>query len=340
LLAGRDIRIGLGYRDVREVAEEVAMEVFRMNFEKLSRNAHAVAHDRAEEFIHNFIVATHERAPEALGYLDDPGNQAAVLDAQSSYARSGDSDLGAVLIELLIQRVSNGQRDIAQLATTRALDVVKNVSVKHFSLLTCNFILKQVAFGEVKSVDSLASTLAEALKPFEDDLYGVGAQDLDYLTGLGCLISTAGSMTPGRYSGLNYPGLFNRGFTSTDMPDAQKLIGTPLVRQLEGAEGRYVIDAITELELKSLVEAYNLPDLSALAAATLRRNLLQHHEIDNLLVESDPRLKVAFERCAKIGMSSYINTAIGTAIAHSNLMRVNPDFNLPFEHLVSAPPAF
>ncbi|MFE1909358.1 LPO_1073/Vpar_1526 family protein [Streptomyces gardneri] len=337
LQAGGDINLmGLGYRDVKEVAEGVAMDVFRKNFEKLSMDAHSIAHARAVEFAHNLVEVIHEREPQSLQSLGEPGVQAAILEAQSGYARAGDSDLAELLIELLIQRVSRGERDTTQLAMDRALNVALNASKQHYSLLSCNLVLKQLAYGPVKSTEEVASRLAHSLSPFAADLFEIDPFDLDYLTGLGCLIATAGKMTPGDYIRMNYPGLFSEGFPVKDVKNP-RLMDTPLVRKLEGGRERYAINAITVRELHDLARANDLSDLYEDACDILWGAALNPREIENLLVQHSPELRNSFQRCVTLGLPAYVNTAIGTAIAHSNMRRMHPDFDLTFAGLMFGP---
>jgi hypothetical protein len=180
--------------------------------------------------------------------------------------------------------------------------------------------------------------IERTVKPFVNDLKDADSADLDYLAGLGCTIATASSLSVGAYAGINYPGLFTRGFSSSEMRDSAHLIGTPLVRPFGPDSDRFKINATTESELAELVNRSFLHDIGHLALATLKNSVLQGHEIERMLTESQPDLGSIFKRCANLGMNGYINTAIGTAIAHANMRRVNPDFDLPLTMLVSKRP--
>lgn len=338
--ADGNINFGLGYGDVKEIAEHTAMEVFQRNFHELSQEAHAVAQDRASEFTRNFLESLQRRAPKAFGRLQDPGAQSAIYSAQSGYAKTGDADLGEVLIELLISRTSHDRRDTAQLAAGFALGVAENLSAPHFSLLTCTFTLKQLAYGDVKSIPQLATHIARTVQPFLGELTEADPVDMDYLTGLGCTIATAGSLSPGTYAGMNYPGLFTRGFSKEEFSNAERLIGTPLARPFGPDSNRYKINAITKQDLLTLIDSTHLHDIGELALSTLTNTVLQGHEIERMLAFHQSGLEAVFRRCAQLGMNGYINTAVGTAIAHANMRRVFPDFDLPFSSLVSSKSLF
>ncbi|MET9332279.1 LPO_1073/Vpar_1526 family protein [Streptomyces cellulosae] len=331
------INLGLGYRDVKEISRDTAMEVFEKNFHNLSQLAHNVARDRAEEFTWNLIEVVQQRTPSALDTFQDPGTQAALFSAQSGYAKTGDADLGEVLIELLMTRISANVRDTSQLASTYAVTVAENLSSHHFAILTCSFILKQLSYRGVNSTASLARQMLETIDPFVGDLNDANPVDLDYLTGLGCMIATSSTLSPGRYTGLNYPGLFTVGFSSRQV-DANRLIGTPLVRPFGPESDRYKIAALTKSELLELVDRLVMHDMSDLALQTLQNSVMHEHDIQRILCQEQSGLAPIFARCSGLGVNAYINTAIGTAIAHANMRRVHSGFDVPLTSLLSENP--
>ncbi|WP_337819385.1 LPO_1073/Vpar_1526 family protein [Streptomyces werraensis] len=331
------IHLGLGYRDVKEISHDTAMEVFEKNFHNLSQLAYSVARGRAEEFTSNLIEVVQQRTPNALETFQDPGTQAALFSAQSGYAKTGDADLGEVLIELLMTRISASVRDTSQLASAYAVTVAENLSSHHFAILTCSFILKQLSYRDVRSTDSLARQMLETIDPFVDDLNDANSVDLDYLTGLGCMIATSSTMSPGRYTGLNYPGLFTVGFSSLQK-DTNRLIGTPLVRPFGPESDRYKIAALTKSELMELVDRVVMHDMRDLALQTLQDGIMHEREIERILCQEQEALAPIFARCSDLGINSYINTAIGTAIAHANMRRVHSGFDVSLTSLLSENP--
>ncbi|WP_329215127.1 LPO_1073/Vpar_1526 family protein [Streptomyces sp. NBC_00683] len=332
--AGRDITIGLGYKDVKAISHDTAMEVFTRNFQSLSREAYSVAQLRADEFTLNLVESLQQRAPDALEHFQDPGTQSALFSAQSGYAKTGDAALGEVLIELLISRTSCHQRDTSQLASSFAIGIAEHLSSHHFAILTCNFALKQLAYSDIHSIDSLAKKIEETVGPFFQDLRDGAPLDLDYLAGLGCTIATAGSLSPAKYAGMNYPGLFTRGFSDKELMHAERLIGTQLVHPFGPEPDRYKINAITTKELLKLIDTLFLHDITDLALSALRNTVLLEHEIERMLTNSRPNLTPIFRRLGELEMNGHINTAIGTAIAHANMCRIIPEFDVSLAALI------
>ncbi|MFE9878632.1 LPO_1073/Vpar_1526 family protein [Streptomyces sp. NPDC005784] len=327
---GRDANFGLNYRDVKEVARDTAMEVFRENFTTLSRDALLVAVARAEELTENFLKELRDNQPEGFKNLEDPGVQSAIFDAQAAYAKTGDAKLGDILVGILVDRSTAAVRDVTQLSLESALRTVQSLSGAQISLLTCNFIVKHVAFPGLKDVADVANQFARAIEPFEEGIKQLISLEPDYLVGVGCLIAAAGSITPQHYLGMNYPGLFSEGFTLDRHPEARSLIGTPLAKQRAEMPDRYFVQAASIKDLNDLAAREGLEGLLTNARSTLTKTVQPDSEILRQVLIARPKLAPFFERWRKLGMSSYLNTPVALVIAHANARRIiGEEFNAP-----------
>ena len=112
-LQGKTIIInqGLSYAD----AKEIALDVFKSNFLELSAKAAETAKRRAEELVDNFLNELKQRAPESLNKMEDPGMQYAIFTAQKEYAKTGDKDLSKLLVDILVDRSKQEDRDLKQI---------------------------------------------------------------------------------------------------------------------------------------------------------------------------------------------------------------------------------
>ena len=99
------INTGLSYSDVREVA----LDVFRANFFELSGIAKDTARARAEQVTEEFLSKLEKENPNGLGKANDPDFQYALFTVQREYARTGDKDLGDLLVDLLVDRSKQEQ---------------------------------------------------------------------------------------------------------------------------------------------------------------------------------------------------------------------------------------
>lgn len=117
---------------------------------------------------------------------------------------------------------------------------------------------------------------------------------------------------------------------------AERLIGTRLVRPFGPEPDRYQINAITKKELLDLIDTLFLQEITDLALSTLKNTVLDEREIERMLTESRRDLAPIFRRVRELEMNGHINTAIGTAIAHANMRRIIPEFDVPLAALIPA----
>src|SRR6185436_5811113 len=104
-------KTGLTYAEVRDVA----LDVFRSNFYHLSAVAKETAETRAGEITEQFLLKLQKEFPAGLEKSKDPDFQYALFTVQKEYARNGDKDLGELLVDLLVDRSKQEQRDILQI---------------------------------------------------------------------------------------------------------------------------------------------------------------------------------------------------------------------------------
>src|SRR5437763_2929108 len=88
---------GLTIKDVKEIA----LDLFRNNFEELSRVATSTARTRAEEITDEFLNQLRARNPSGVTKAETPQFQLDLLTVQKEYVRTGDKDLGKLLVDLL-----------------------------------------------------------------------------------------------------------------------------------------------------------------------------------------------------------------------------------------------
>ena len=119
--AGGNVTItktGLTYAEVRDVA----LDVFRANFYELAGVAKETAKARAEEITEEFLSKLQKEHPAGLEKSNDPDFQYALFTVQKEYARNGDKDLGDLLVDLLVDRSKQEQRDILQIVLNESLN--------------------------------------------------------------------------------------------------------------------------------------------------------------------------------------------------------------------------
>jgi hypothetical protein len=108
---------GLTYDEVRQAA----LDVFKANFYDLHALAKEVAEDRARAITEETLKRIFENNQEAVSNFSDPDIAAALLEAQKSYARSGDEGAKHVLVELIEQRARSSERTSKNILLNEAI---------------------------------------------------------------------------------------------------------------------------------------------------------------------------------------------------------------------------
>ncbi|WP_262250451.1 LPO_1073/Vpar_1526 family protein [Parapedobacter soli] len=128
---------GISYAD----AKEIALDVFSSNFIQLKNEAAEIAKQRAEEITEALLEKLIERAPDAIEEFKQPGMQDSLFTAQKEYAKSGDKELGDLLVDILVDRANSPERNMMQIILDEALKIAPKLTIEQLDTLTLSFIL-------------------------------------------------------------------------------------------------------------------------------------------------------------------------------------------------------
>ncbi|GAA3222702.1 LPO_1073/Vpar_1526 family protein [Actinocorallia longicatena] len=325
-IQGEIIHVGLTYGE----AKDLFMDLFEQNFYRLSSVAHATAKERVDELTENYLHSLQASAPESIENISDPGVQAAILDVQSGYARSGDQDLGQILIDLLVERTKSTTRDIYQLSLTEALGVASKLSARHFSILTTLFLVRETKIHCHTHTD-FYKRQARLLAPLLDSL-DFSPSDLRYLEAVGCIGLLPLPRTIQHLWKKVSPGFFAKGFGVGELPDeiSQKYFQPPYSTRCLRDKDKLQIDASDSDALKVKIEnddrfTGSEKERVEQILTNLLENaayLLSDDEISLEAQEFDPRLPQIMTKWESTNLSLSNLTVVGIALAHANLRRI------------------
>jgi hypothetical protein len=128
---------GLSYSD----AKEIALDVYKSNIVKLSDEAAELAAERVKVFISTLLNELVEKL-ENLNSFKDPGFQSVLFSSQREYAKTGDKDLGQLLVDLLVNRASEVERTKTQIIYDEALDIAPKLTATDYDILSIIFLLR------------------------------------------------------------------------------------------------------------------------------------------------------------------------------------------------------
>jgi hypothetical protein len=314
---------GLTYKD----AKDIALDVFESNFYKLSAFAANVASERAEKMVENYLAKLQQEKPESIVNVNDPDIQFALFTAQKEYARSGDDNVGDMLVELLVERTKVKERNFKQVVLNEAIEVLPKLNTIQLKILSLLFVISYTRFQNVNSIPALKDMLHRYFEPFVFDTLPSDNQFL-HLEYCGCInaerIATREIMAPFK---MNYPGLFSRGFSrevitqrfGNQIPEGKetelftRCLHNPSLLQINALDRSILENKVTELELDHSI----LSRLNQL----FDEDLMTDNQIKDKLIEQFPSFEKIIQFWEGTAIKSSRLTTVGIAIAHANLKK-------------------
>lgn len=325
--AGNDVHItqnGLSYSEVRDVA----LDVFRANFFQLAGPAMETAKARAEEITEDFLKKLQQENPDGFGKGQDPDFQHALFTVQREYARNGDKDLGDLLIDLLVDRSKQEQRDIVQIVLNESLSTAPKLTDSHLAVLAIIFLFRYTQNQGVGNHAMLGEYFDKYVLPFSTKLIKNPAC-YQHLQFTGCGTPIMGTITIEGIIDSTYPGLFLKGFDQSEIENKQISIGhdTNLfmiclndseklqvrANNLEMLDKRFKANDINEDDQVKIRELFQTGKMS-------------HDEIREKCVSIRPYMAPVFELWTESEMKSFSLTSVGMAIGHANIKRLTGEF--------------
>lgn len=310
--AGRDVvLVGITY----DQARQIALDVFEANFLRLVGVAQDVARDRAERIVRDFADKLQAQDPNGLESMRDPDMLRSLYAAQEGYACSGEADLEKSLVDLLVDRAGQVERDTKTHVLNQAIATLPRLTKSQRAALCAIFIVRHTRFVGPFEMPAFYGYMAECLVPFVDEVPDK-MTDYGYMQSMGVGATSLGSITIEAALYEHSYGYFSKGFTREqaaapwvaflDDPD----IFMPCLRDRQKLQ----IRARSLAEVRELAAKKDVPTLVTHAAT----GRMQEPEMKADLIANVPRLKVLFDKWdgpAKI--SNFEINAVGIAIGHA-----------------------
>jgi len=325
--AGGNVTItktGLSYSEVRDVA----LDVFRTNFYQLAGTAKETARARAEEITEEFLSKLQKEHPAGLEKSHDPDFQYALFTVQKEYARNGDKDLGDLLVDLLVDRSKQEQRDILQIVLNESLNTAPKLTESQLAVLAVVFLFKYTQNYGIGNHQMLGEYLDKQVAPFASKVVKNNAcyQHLEFS---GCGSIGFGGISLEQILGQTYQGQFLKGFEQTEVSDRGISIGTDprfFVPCLNDPSKIQVRANSKEILDKNL-EAHAIPlEDRAKITALFDVGKMNDAEIRDKCISIRPYMSDLFECWAGSPMQNFTLTIVGIAIGHANIKRLVGEF--------------
>jgi hypothetical protein len=304
------------------------LDVAKATFFELTGAAKETASLRVEEITDQVIKKLEKDLPAGLQRAMDPDFQYALYTVQKEYARNGDKDLGDLLVDLLVDRSKQDQRNILQIVLNESLVVAPKLTDSHLAALAVIFLFKYTQNFDVGDHKTLGSYLDKHLSPFVSKL-SKGLAGFQHLQFSGCgSIGFAGNSLEGIF-GTTYQGQFLKGFDQSEI--ASRSIGV-------GADPRFFMQCLNDAtkiqvrannkeHLQKIFDTYGITsDDQAKILELFDFGKMSELEIKEAVISIRPYMADVFDIWTKSSMQTFGLTSVGMAIGHANIKRLIGEF--------------
>jgi hypothetical protein len=297
---------------------------------------HADAERKAQERFETFhaeileqFAKPGEANPEAFR---DPDFQFLLASAQASYARTGDDDIGDILVKLLAERSMQSGRNRLTLVLNQAAETVTRLTADELAIVSVAFILFDTGAGAT-NYREFVTRFESFVAPFVVQLDST-VTPYEYLQSLGCIsIGTVISRDLGKIFIDEYGGFFTDGFSEEELTTAiANEIMIPIVKQLVTVcfhdQTKLQFSNIAATYLLKELEKRGLPsDLNARIIKFYNEKTWDKSKLVGKLTADCP----AFAALEKLWPTCRIKdislTSLGKALGHANIIRLAPQFS-------------
>lgn len=320
--AGQDVNLtvnsGMSYSDVRSIA----LDVFRANLQDFKGLAMQTAQARGEEVTEKFLQKLREENPAGMQQAQTPDFQDALFTVQKEYAKAGDAELGDLLVDLLVDRTKQEERNILQLVLNESLHTAPKLPNQHVATLSVVFLLRHVQFG-VNSIKVLGASIEKHLAPVVGQ-FSTSRSTFSHLEFTGCGTASLGHITLEQIWQSEYAAFFKTGFDEARLEqfDIDPVLRAKLVMPCLHDKTKYQLTPIRATVLNEVLEKHGASEADkAKALALFGDNTMTPERTRELMVAAAPSLVKVLPLWGETDLKNFNLTSVGMAIGHANIKR-------------------
>lgn len=323
--AGGDIHSTTIVGPTIEQMHDVALTIFKDNFYQLAGLARDIANQRASEITEKFLEKLIKEYPHAYQKADDPDFQSSLFTVQREFAKSGDVNLGDLLIDLLVDRAKQNERDLVQIVLNESLSTAPKITSLQANILSLIFFFRYVTSTTILNFEQLSLHLNKFVSPLCLDLEKLkeSTSTFQHLEFAGC--GTASVMRTNLADTIKdkYGALFSSGFEELVLRDrkldnAQDLcmpcMANPARLQFRTINTKVLADHLTT---KGILEDRQRPYIDL-----FNQSLMSDEQVQAMIIGKNIYMKLIFDMWSSTQLSSFTLTSVGMAIGHANLKRL------------------
>jgi hypothetical protein len=297
--------------------------VYSANFLKLAGIAEDVARDRAERITREFVEALQARNPAGLASMSDPDMLRTLYAAQEGYVCSGEDDLESALIDLLVDRAGQADRQLKTLVLNQAVATLPKLTKPQRRALALSYAVRIVQWEGPFTLSAFYDYLATLIVPLIGEL-PESFYDWKYMeyTGVGSVVHFQSVKIEDAFYRSCY-GYFSNGFSREEAPDSWRSflddaeVFMPCLRDPQKLQ----IRARSIGEVQKLADTKSIPTLAELAKV----GRMSDQEIRVDIIVHAPSLEILFNKWQGqhgAGLDTFHPTTVGMAIGDAYLRGV------------------
>jgi hypothetical protein len=267
----------------------------------------------------SFLGKFVEAHPEALVNANDPDMQMALFQVQREYARSGDKELGALLVDMLVDRSGQTGRSRRQLVLNEALNTAPRITHEGIACLSVLWLIKRVRHG-VGDKEELYDSLRRNLARFAEGL-DAAEMELRHLEYAGCVSIGIGESDIIEILRITYQGLFTNGFDRSE-PDVEGLVSSGILIPCLRNPQRWQVNALNQQLLDEALIQYGVEEHKQRLEVLLNTGTMTALEIEQQIRQVVPELGSIIDTWRSSLLKHADLTSVGVAIGHANWRRV------------------
>lgn len=307
------VQAGVSY----ESARQIALDVYQANFPILVAEAASLARARAEELTDKFLKQLQQENPGGFSQAANPDFQNALLSAQREHACAGNAELADLLVDLLVDRTKQPERNLMQLVIDEALKTAPKLTEQQLAVLGVVFLLSR-ARSNATSWPGVISWMSQLVLPVLKNVE-VTPSTISHLQFTGC--GTVGLMGADLAQALwdAYSGFFQSGFTDEQL-EAKLLPDNALrfISSLDNSDNLKQVN-IPNLDVVDVMQKDGAFDTEAAEKlkALIRDYRISPSEIKERVLLPLPSMSSAFDLWDKEYLGKLALTSVGMAIGHA-----------------------
>jgi hypothetical protein len=309
----------------REEVQEIALGVYRANALELRGIAEDIAFARAERITTDFLNRLMEEDPASAKNLADPDIQSVMFTAQKEYARSGEEDLAATLVDLLADRTAETDRSLRTLVLNEAILSVPKLTEQQRRAIGLVFLLRYSRWtgSAATPEDYFREHLVKNVLALGDDL-PTSPQNYQHIEYVGAGSVSVSSAPFGTVLRAGVEALFTRGFSMDAVPEDLRIDGRiqQLLIPCRRIPEMYQVSVMATQDIPKVAEQRGLGDLEQPLVNLAQQGVLQDHEVVEEAIAFDGRIGDISEAWESSSLQNLTLTSVGIAIGHTYWRRL------------------